>query len=92
MVRSMIYQSTLLESLEGEVLKIATYILNRVPSKMIVKTPYELWTGKKLSLKHLHIYEYPIEVRSYMPNKMKLDSRTVIFILFNTEQSRRTHS
>ena len=28
----------------------AVYILNRVPSKAVAKTPYELWTGKKPSL------------------------------------------
>ena len=55
MVRSMICQSTLPVSLWGEVLKTATYLLNRVLTKATVKTPYELWTGHKPSLKHLHI-------------------------------------
>jgi len=31
----------------------ATYILNRVPSKSIPATPYELWHGRKPSLDHL---------------------------------------
>ena len=52
MVRSMISHSNLPKSLWGEALKTATYILNKVPTK----TPYELWTGKKPSLKHLHIW------------------------------------
>ena len=55
MVRSMITHSILPESLWGEVLKTAAYLFNRVPTKVIDKTPYELWTGKKPSLKHLHI-------------------------------------
>ena len=43
MVRSMISHSTLPESLWGEALKTAAYILNRVPTKAINnKTPYEL--------------------------------------------------
>nr|KAJ0213750.1 hypothetical protein LSAT_V11C400160130 [Lactuca sativa] len=42
MVRSMISHSTLPESLWGEALKTAAYILNRVPTKAAVKTPYEL--------------------------------------------------
>nr|KAJ0209166.1 hypothetical protein LSAT_V11C400188070 [Lactuca sativa] len=42
MVRSMISHSTLPESLWGEALKTASYILNRVPTKAAVKTPYEL--------------------------------------------------
>ena len=56
MVRRMICHSILLESLWGKVLKTATNILNRVPIKTTTKTPYELWTGKKSSLKHLHVW------------------------------------
>ncbi|KAL6335669.1 hypothetical protein AAG906_032854 [Vitis piasezkii] len=33
-------------------IKTATYILNRVPSKFVPKTPFELWTGRKPSLNH----------------------------------------
>ena len=55
MVRSMINHFTLLESLWGEAVKTTVYILNRVPSKAIAKTPYELWTSKKPSIRHLHV-------------------------------------
>lgn len=55
MVRSMINNSSLPNSLWGEALKTAVYILNRVPSKAVSKTPYELWTGKKPSLRHFHV-------------------------------------
>jgi len=61
MVRSMISHSTLLESLWREALKTAVDILSRVPSKAVNKTPYELQTNKRPSLKHLHIWRYPIE-------------------------------
>lgn len=50
MVMSMISHSSLPESFWGEVLKTAVYILNRVPSKVVSKTPYELLTGKSLAL------------------------------------------
>ena len=55
MVRSMLSHSSLPESLWREALKTVVYILNRVPSKAVNKTPYELWTGKKPSIRHLHI-------------------------------------
>ena len=55
MVKSMISHSNLPKSLWGEALKTTAYIFNRVPTKATTKTPYELWTGKKPSLKHLHI-------------------------------------
>ena len=77
MVRSMITHSALLESLWGEALKTAASLLNRIPAKVTTKTPYELWTGKKPSLKHLHIWGCPVEARPYKPNKKKLDARPV---------------
>ena len=77
MVRSMISHSTLPESLWGEALKTTTYILNRVPTKTVVKTPYELWVGRKPSLKHLHVWGYPAEARHYKPHERKLDSKTI---------------
>ncbi|RVX00806.1 Retrovirus-related Pol polyprotein from transposon TNT 1-94 [Vitis vinifera] len=77
MVRSMISHSTLPKSLWGEAVKTAVYILNRVPSKAIAKTPYELWTSKKPSIRHLHVWGCLTEVKPYKPNEKKLDSRTV---------------
>ena len=35
------------EFLWGEALKTTLYILNRVPSKFVSKTPFELWDKKK---------------------------------------------
>jgi len=63
MTRSMISHSSLPESLWGEALKTVVYILNRVPSKAVNKTPYELWIGKRSSIKHLHIWGCLIETR-----------------------------
>ena len=54
-MRSMISHSSLPELLWGEELKTVVYILNRVPSKAVAKTPYELWTRKKPSIRHLHV-------------------------------------
>ena len=78
-MRSMISHSTMPKSLWGEALKTTTYILNRVPTKAIVKILYELWTGKKPSLKHLHIWGCPAKARTSRPNEKKLDSRTVSY-------------
>ena len=89
MVRSMISHSNFPISLLGEELKTAAYILNRVPTKVIAKTPYELWTGKKPSLKHLHIRGCPTEARLYRPHENKLDSRRVsCYFIGYSERSR----
>lgn len=77
MVRSMLSYSTVPISLWSEALKTAMYILNRVPSKAVPTTPYELWTGRKPSLRHLHVWGCPAEARIYNPNEKKLDSRTI---------------
>ena len=77
MVRSMISHSILPKSLWGEAIKTAVYILNRVPSKAVAKTPYELWTSKKPCIRHLHVWGCPAEARPYKPNENMLDSRTV---------------
>jgi len=61
----------------GEALKIVVYILNRVPSKTVNKIFYELWTNKKSSIKHLHIWGFLAEARPYRPHERKLDSRTI---------------
>jgi len=72
MVRSMINYSNVPLSLWMYALKSAAYLLNKVP-----KTPYELWTERKPSLRHLHIWGCPAEVRVYNPHEKKLDARTI---------------
>src|SRR5436190_22390001 len=47
MVRSMMAQASLPVSFWGDALLIAAYLLNRVPSKSVELTLYELWTGEK---------------------------------------------
>ena len=69
--------TSLLESLWGEALNTTTYLLNRVPIKPVANTPYELWMGKRPSIRHLQVWGYLVEVRPYRPNEKKLDSRTV---------------
>ena len=54
MVRSMMVQANLLISFWGNALLTAAYILNRVPSKSVPSTPYELWNDEKLDLGNLH--------------------------------------
>jgi hypothetical protein len=60
-----------------EALKTAIHILNRVPSKSVPKTPYELWTGRKPTLNYLHGWGCPAEAKIFNPNIGKLDPKTV---------------
>ena len=89
MVRSMIAHTTLSESLWSEALNTSIYLLNRVPSKTITKTPYELWTEKSLNIRHLYVWGCPAKARPYMPHEKKLDSRTVrCFFVGYSERSK----
>jgi hypothetical protein len=60
-----------------EVLKPAVRILNRVPAKLVPKTPYELWFGKKPTLNYLRVWDCPAEAKLFNPQQKKLDLKTV---------------
>ena len=77
MVRSMHSNSKLPESLWIEALKMVVYILNRVPTKVVPKTPFELWKCWKPSLRHIRVWECPSEVRVYNPQEKKLEPMTI---------------
>jgi hypothetical protein len=77
MVHSMMSYSNLPLSLWMEALKTAIHILNRIPSKSVSKTPYELWTGRVSSLKHLCVWGSPAEAKVFNPNIGKLDPKIV---------------
>lgn len=53
------------------------YNINIVPSKAFVKTPYELWTRKKPTIRHLHIWGCSAQARPSWPNGKKLDHITI---------------
>ena len=55
MVRSMLSNSCLHVLLWMYALKTSMHLLNMVPSKIVQKTPFELRTSKKPSLRHLHV-------------------------------------
>ena len=62
-------------------LKTAIHVLNRVPSKSVSKTPYELWIGKEPSLNYFRVWGSPAEAKVFNPNIGKLDSKIVAISL-----------
>ncbi|RVW29936.1 Retrovirus-related Pol polyprotein from transposon TNT 1-94 [Vitis vinifera] len=77
MVRSMLSSSKLPKFLWTEALKTTVYILNRVPTKVVPKTPFELLKGWKPSLRHMRVWGCSSEVRIYNPQEKKLDPKTI---------------
>ena len=69
--------STLPINLWMEALKIAIYILNRVPSQSVPKTLYQLWTWREPSHNYFRVWGCPIEAKVFNPNIRKLDPKTV---------------
>jgi len=67
MVRSMMAYSDLPLLFWGEALHTAVYLLNHSPSKAIAVSPYELWTERKPSLRHLAIWGCNAQIR--VPNQ-----------------------
>ena len=72
----MMSYSDLPKSFWGYALETAAYLLNMVPSKSVPKTPIELWTGSKPSLRHIRIWGCPAHVLN--KNATKLESRTEV--------------
>ena len=64
MVKSVMAQANLPISFWGDALSTAAYVLNRVPSKSVPSTPYELWNGNKPNLGIL----YPWGCAAYIHN------------------------
>ena len=85
MVRSMMSQSDLPLSFWGYALETAAFTLNRVPSKSIDKTPYEIWTAKSHSLSFLKIWGCEAYVKRLQSDKLTPKSDKCIFMGYPRE-------
>ena len=66
-------------------LKTAAFILNRVPTKAVEKTPYEIWTGKIPNLSFLKILGYEAYVKRQISDKLAPKSDKCLFIGYPKE-------
>jgi len=69
----------------GYALETAAFTLNRVPSKSVVKTPYEMWTGKCPSLSFLKIWGCEVYVKRLISDKLTLKSDKCFFVGYQKE-------
>ena len=56
------------------------YVLNRVLSKTVPTTPYEIWHDKKPSLNHLRIWGCPTHVKRQQADMLEFRSFRAQFI------------
>ena len=80
MVRSMMGKADLPKSFWGYALETVVYILNRVPSKSVEVTPYEIWTKKKPYLSYMKIWGCPAYVKRTISNKLEAKSDKCLFV------------
>jgi hypothetical protein len=85
MVRSMMSQADLPLSFWGYALETAAFTLNRVPSKSVEKTPYEIWTGKRPGLSFLKVWGCEAYVKRLMSDKLTPKSDKCFFVGYPRE-------
>jgi hypothetical protein len=85
MVRSMMSQTDLSLSFWGYALETAVFTINRVPTKSIERTPYEVWTGKRPSLSFLKVWGCEAYVKHLMSDKLTPKSDKCFFVGYPRE-------
>ncbi|KRZ71003.1 Retrovirus-related Pol polyprotein from transposon TNT 1-94 [Trichinella papuae] len=69
MAKCMLTDAKLPERFWGEAVCTAAYLQNRLPSRSISKTPFELWTGIKPNVDHIRIFGS--KAYSYIPKQKR---------------------
>nr|GEZ39199.1 retrotransposon protein, putative, Ty1-copia subclass [Tanacetum cinerariifolium] len=77
MVNCMLNQSGLPTNLWGKALLPACHIHNRITSRMIPMSPYELWNGRKPNLDYLRVWGCLAYYRTPKPKWSKLGARGI---------------
>ncbi|KAM2611853.1 hypothetical protein TB2_031903 [Malus domestica] len=85
MVRSMMSSADLPVTLWGYALYTAAYLLNRVPSKSVLQTLYEIWHGRKPSLNHIKIWGCEAYVKKLEATKLEARSVRCYFVGYPRE-------
>ena len=87
MARCMITDANLENKYWGKAVNTANYLQNRLPSKPINKTPFELWYSKVPNVEHLHIFGCEAFVHIPDTKRKKLDekARKLIFVGYSEE-------
>jgi hypothetical protein len=85
MVRSMMRQTNLPLSCWGYAIEITVFIINRVPTKFVEKTPYDIWTGKCHGLSFLKVWGCEAYVKHLMSDKLTPKSDKSFFVGYPRE-------
>lgn len=75
MATCMLLDAGLAKRFWGEAIATAAYLQNRLPSRTVDRTPYEVWFGKKPSLSYLRVFGSPAYVHIPDIKRSKLDGK-----------------
>lgn len=81
----MMSHAYLLKSFWGHLLIAACYTLNRFPSKLIDKTPSELWKDNRFNLSLLKVWSYNAYVKRTELNKLEFKFDKCIFMRYSKQ-------
>jgi hypothetical protein len=81
----MMSQTDLPLSFWGYALETATFALNKVPTKFVEKTLYEIWTGKRIVLSFLKVWGCEAYVKRLISDKLTLKSDNYFFVGYPRE-------
>ena len=85
MVRSMMSKAELPRFFWGFALETAAFTLNRLPSKSVEKTPYELWFERVPNVSFLKIWGCEAYVKRLMSDKLSPRSDKCLFVGYPKE-------
>ena len=78
LARTMLNESKLPTCLWAEAVNTACYVINRVNLRpIILKTPYELWMGRKPNISYFRAFGSNCFVIDEMPKVTKFDSKSI---------------
>ena len=69
-------------------LEIACFVLNNIPSKLVSKTSYEIWSGHRPNLSYFRIWGCPTYVKRLQTDKLNPRSDKCNFIAYPKETRR----
>jgi hypothetical protein len=85
MVRSMMIQTNLPLSFGDYALETVAFTLNRVSTKSVERTLYEIWTGKRPELSFLKVWGCEAYVKRLMSDKLTPKSDKYFFVGYSRE-------
>ena len=85
MVRSMMSQANVPTSFWCFALETATFLLNRTPTKVVEKTPYGMWTGRKPNMSFLRIWGCESHVKKLTSDKLAPKTDKCLFVGYPKE-------